>query len=122
MSRSRRAFALAAFLGMISAGMSAHAADTSASGNSVALFSPDSKQVADAPSIKRVIGRVSGSACNEPYDSAKAQADALKKLQARALQQGGDGVTEVQFTQVTNTRSPCWHGVEATGVAVIYQR
>jgi uncharacterized protein YbjQ (UPF0145 family) len=60
--------------------------------------------------------------CNVRYDPAKGQADALKQLQARALEHGGDGVIGVQFSQVTNARSPCWHGVEATGLAVIYVR
>ncbi len=80
------------------------------------------KQVADAAGIKRVVGPVSGVACNDRYDLAKGQAEALKQLQARAVEQGGDGVTGVQFTQITNTRSPCWRGVEATGLAVSYAR
>jgi uncharacterized protein YbjQ (UPF0145 family) len=63
---------------------------------------------------------VSGSACDARYDLQRGEAEALKLLQARALAHGGDGVASVRFTQVTNTRSPCWHGVEATGLAVAY--
>jgi uncharacterized protein YbjQ (UPF0145 family) len=79
-------------------------------------------QGANTAAIKRVLGPVSVFACHGRDDLTKNQAEALKQLQARAVQRGGDGVTGVQFTQVSNTRSPCWHGVEATGVAVVYTR
>jgi hypothetical protein len=86
------------------------------------LQTSGTSQVANASAIKRVVGPVSVFACHGIYDVTQNQEAALKQLQARALQHGGDGVTEVQFTQVTNSRSPCWHGVKATGLAVIYAR
>jgi hypothetical protein len=122
MSRLPIAFALAALLGFGSAGALACATETAVTAPSATLPDHGADQAANTPGIERVVGPVRGSACSHRYDTAKAQAEALKQLQARAVARGGNGVTAVQFMQVTNTRSPCWHGVEATGLAVIYAR
>jgi uncharacterized protein YbjQ (UPF0145 family) len=122
MTRSPTTFAFATLLSVALAGMSACAPDAVAVRPSGSLQTYGAIQGAQTAAIKRVVGPVSVFACRASYDVAKNQAAALKQLQARALQHGGDGVTGVQFTQITNTRSPCWHGVEATGLAVVYTR
>jgi hypothetical protein len=111
MSRFRTLVAFAALSGLASAGTSACASDA------VPLT-----RSANTPGITRVVGPVRGTVCDNPYDAVKGQAKALEQLQALAVEHGGNGVTGVRFAQVTNRRSPCWHGVEATGLAVIYAR
>jgi len=114
--------ALAAFLGLALTGASACAAAPDGSARAERFMASRAQQITAAPRIDRVVGRVSGLVCDDRYDPAKGQVDVLKQLQAKALQRGGDGVIGLQFIQVTNTRSPCWHGVAATGLAVIYAR
>jgi uncharacterized protein YbjQ (UPF0145 family) len=122
MTHSPTPFAFAAFVGIVLAGLSACAPAAAMVQPSENLQTYGASQVANTSAIKRIVGPVRVFACQARYDVMQNQAAALKQLQARALQHGGDGVTEVQFTQVINTRSPCWHGVEATGLAVIYAR
>ncbi len=122
MCRSPTIFAFAAVLGIALAGISACASDTALAGRSGGLSVYGAKVIAAASGIERVVGPVAGLACGDRYYPAKGQAEALRQLQAGARARGGDGVTSVQFAQVSNARSPCWHGVEATGLAVVYSR
>ena len=122
MSRLPTPVVFAALLGVASAEMSARVTDAAVLGRAENPSGAAAQPSAEPPRIKRLVGVVSSSACDARYDPTKAQAEALRRLQARARARGGDGVSGVQFTQVTNTRSPCWHGVEATGLAVIYER
>ncbi len=122
MSHLTTTVAIATLLGLASAGLGACAPDADMLRRAASLPTYDADHGAGAPAILRVVGPVSGLVCNNRYDPAKGQAEALKQLQVRALQHGGDAVTDVKFTQVSNVRSPCWHGVEATGLAVISAR
>jgi uncharacterized protein YbjQ (UPF0145 family) len=122
MTRSPPTFAFATLLGLALAGLSACAPGAVLLRPSGSLQVDGARQGANTAGIKQVVGSVSVFACHDRYDLTKSQAEALKQLKARALQHGGDDVTGVQFTQVTNTRSPCWHGVKATGLAVVYTR
>ncbi len=112
----------AALVGLASAGLSACASDTRSWGPSASLPASLSKPASDTPGLKRVVGPFSGLVCNDRYDPKRAQTEALKRLQARALAEGATDVFGVRFSQITNTRSPCWHGTEATGFATTLLR
>jgi hypothetical protein len=74
------------------------------------------------PTIVSVVRRVRAVSCNHRFDLKIGEADALNQLKGWALAVGGNGLVGVKSDLIINTKSPCWHGYEATGVAVVFDR
>jgi hypothetical protein len=70
------------------------------------------------PKVRAQIGRVYSLSCHFRYAPLEGQAEAVEKLRIRALARGADGIVGLRMSLITNTRSPCWHGFEASGLAV----
>ena len=74
------------------------------------------------PRIVSVVQHVRAVSCNHRFDLKIGEANSLDQLKMQALAVGGNGVINVKSELIVNTKSPCWHGFEATGVAVVFDR
>jgi uncharacterized protein YbjQ (UPF0145 family) len=74
------------------------------------------------PKIGKVIGHLWTASCHYRYDPEKGRATALEQLQMKALSRGANELVNVRTELVINNRSPCWHGFEATGTAVVFDQ
>jgi hypothetical protein len=83
------------------------------------VFMPEAAQ--RQPDVVRELGFVRATSCQYPNDPQKGRIDAFEQLLLRAAQRGGNGIVGVHSERIINTRSPCWHGFEDTGIAVIFR-
>ena len=65
-----------------------------------------------------VVGSVRTLACHPRLDPPRMRAEALQALRMQALSRGADALLDVRMALVTNRRSPCWNGVEASARVV----
>lgn len=74
------------------------------------------------PRIVSVVQRVRAVSCGYRFDLKAGEASALAQLKMQALAAGGNGVINVKCDLIVNNKSPCWHGFEATGTAVVFDQ
>ena len=74
------------------------------------------------PRIVSVVQHVRAVSCHYRFDLKAGEATSLAQLKMQALAAGGNGVIDVKSELIVNNKSPCWHGFEATGVAVVFDR
>ena len=74
-----------------------------------------------APPVTAVVGPLWAAECKYRYnDDTIGQLAALAQLRARAALKGANGIVQLKYMKITNPRSPCWHGFEASGVGVVF--
>lgn len=74
------------------------------------------------PRIISVVQHVRAVSCGYRFDLKTGEATSLAQLKMQALAAGGNGVINVKSELIVNNKSPCWHGFEATGIAVVFDR
>ena len=78
-------------------------------------------EVSAMPNIQTTLGELRADSCKYRYSPPSVGRQAsLAQLRARAAMKGANGIAHLRYLLITNSRSPCWHGVEASGVAVVF--
>ena len=73
------------------------------------------------PKIRTTLGKVWADSCRYRYNRPSVgQQASLAQLRARTAMKGANGIAHLRFMLITNNKSPCWHGFEASGVAVVF--
>jgi len=74
------------------------------------------------PRVRATLGPVRFEMCKyrDSPPSVGEQA-ALAQLRARAAMMSANGVAHLRFASITDRRSPCWRGVDASGLAVVFE-
>jgi len=86
---------------------------------SFVVFRADSP--APPPSVRSVLGAVSGHLCRRPWDVEATDSEALAQIKEKARSLGANGLVDVKFDRDrTELKSACWQKVTVTGTAVVF--